>query len=89
VPARQEHLREFADAAYRWGVVSADFAESSNRLAGLARVTVDHADDAIPEVAQLREFADRLDEWAANARRDALDIGEFAATLRKLADETQ
>lgn len=81
-------MRKFADAAYRWGEISADYAEASDRLASLIRITVAHADEEASEVEQLREMAIRLDQFAANARHDALDIGELAATLRDMAAES-
>jgi hypothetical protein len=84
-----EHTREFSEAAYRWGLISADFAEASDRLADLIQVTAAHADSDLPQVTQLRAFAAMLKEGAADARRDALDIGEMAATLREIAGDAE
>jgi hypothetical protein len=87
--SKSEHTREFSEAAYRWGIISADFAETSNRLADLIQVTEAHADPDLPQVIQLRAFAAMLKERASDARRDALDIGEMAATLREVAGDAE
>lgn len=87
--SKSDHAREFSEAAYEWGVISADFAEASDRLADLIQVTAAHTDPDLSQVTQLRAFAAMLKERAANARRDALDIGEMAATLREIAGDAE
>lgn len=82
-----EHMKQWADAFSRWSEVNADFAEASARLAELTREAVDRIGDRVPaelpEVDQLLELAADLDQWAGNARHDALEVAPVAALLRK------
>jgi hypothetical protein len=82
-------MGELAAAAERWGVVNADYAEASDRLAELMLIAAGHSPSSHPTTNDLVTFAQMLRERAADARENALDVGDMAARLRGIAAEDQ